>query len=80
MTLLPRPLYLTPSMVASIEIYGYHDSDIVVMTDEEENKNTKHWPSKENIEQAMIDLVSNASDQDTFVFYCEPLRHSAFAC
>ena len=49
MTLLPRPLYLTTSMVATIEIYGYHDSDIVVMKDEEENKNTKHWPSKENI-------------------------------
>jgi hypothetical protein len=49
MTLLPCPLYLIPSMVAAIEIYGYHDSDIVVMTDEEENKNTKRWPSKENI-------------------------------
>ena len=47
MTLLPCPLYLTSSMVAAIEIYGYHDSDIVVMTDEEENKKTKCWPSKE---------------------------------
>jgi hypothetical protein len=36
-------------MVDTIEIYDYHDGDIVVMTDEEENKGTKHWPSKENI-------------------------------
>jgi hypothetical protein len=36
-------------MVDTTEIYDYHDDDIVVMTDEEENKGTKHWPSKDNI-------------------------------
>ena len=60
MTLLPRPLYLTPNMVAAIEIYGYHDSDIVVMTDEEENKNTEHWPSKENIVSFFLNRCSRS--------------------
>ena len=36
-------------MVDTIEIYDYREDDIVVMTDEEENKGTKRWPSKENI-------------------------------
>jgi len=36
-------------MVDTIEIYDYHEDDIVVMTDEEENKGTKRWPSKDNI-------------------------------
>ena len=35
--------------VDTIEIYDYHEDDIVVMTNEEENKETKRWPSKENI-------------------------------
>jgi len=60
MTLLPCPLYLTSSMVAAIEIYGYHDSDIVVMTDEEENKNTKCWPSKENIVSFSLNRCSRS--------------------
>jgi hypothetical protein len=36
-------------MVDTIEIYDYHEDDIAVMTDEEENKGSKRWPSKANI-------------------------------
>jgi hypothetical protein len=36
-------------MADTIEIYDYHEDGIVVMTDEEGNKGTKRWPSKENI-------------------------------
>ena len=49
MTLLPRCHFLIRSMVDTAEIYDYHEDDIVVMTDEEENKETNLWPSKENI-------------------------------
>jgi hypothetical protein len=49
MTPLPCSHHLNRSVVATIEIYDYHEDNIFVMTDEEENKSTKHWPSKENI-------------------------------
>ena len=60
MTPLPCSHHLNRSVVANIETYGYHDSDIVVMTDEEENKNTKRWPSKENIVSLSLNRCSRS--------------------
>jgi hypothetical protein len=36
-------------MASIIEVYLYHDRDIVLMTDEEENRDTHLWPSRPNI-------------------------------
>jgi hypothetical protein len=36
-------------MVYTIELYGYHEDNIFTMTDEEENRETDRWPSKDNI-------------------------------
>jgi hypothetical protein len=41
--------FLIRSMVDNTEIYGYHEDDILVMTDEEGNRGSKLWPSKGNI-------------------------------
>ena len=35
--------------VAAIDLFHYREEDIFVMTDEEKNVGTEHWPSKENI-------------------------------
>jgi hypothetical protein len=36
-------------MAAIIEVYLYHDRDIVLMTDKEENRDIHLWPSRPNI-------------------------------
>ncbi|KAH9979136.1 caspase domain-containing protein [Russula compacta] len=51
------------------KVYHYSEDDVFVMTDEEENVGTRHWPSRENIIQAMCSLVANASSGDAFVFF-----------
>ena len=35
--------------VAAIDLFHFYEQDIFVMTDEEKNVGTEHWPSKENI-------------------------------
>jgi hypothetical protein len=35
--------------VTVIDLFHYRGEDIFVMTDEEKNVGTEHWPSKENI-------------------------------
>lgn len=36
-------------LIAAIDLFRYREQDIFVMTDEEKNVGTEHWPSKENI-------------------------------
>lgn len=64
-------------MNAIAEVYSY--SDIVLMTDEEGNKDTDRWPSMENILRAIDNLVRGASPGDNFVFYCTVLRRRYLA-
>ena len=45
-------------MVYTIELYGYREDDIFTMTDEEENKGTNRWPSKENIVSLLLTTCS----------------------
>ncbi|KAN0118334.1 Caspase domain containing protein [Russula decolorans] len=52
-----------------IDLFRYREEDIFVMTDEEKNAGTEHWPSKENIFRAMDNLVRDATPGDAFVFY-----------
>ncbi|KAF8469276.1 caspase domain-containing protein [Russula ochroleuca] len=52
-----------------IDLFRYREQDIFVMTDEEKNVGTEHWPSKENILRAMDNLVRDATPGDAFVFY-----------
>lgn len=52
-----------------IEVFHYKGKDIVMMTDEEVNRNTPLWPSEVNIIQALQDLVRDASRGDAFVFF-----------
>ncbi|KAF8492190.1 caspase domain-containing protein [Russula emetica] len=54
---------------ALIDLFHYREQDIFVMTDEEKNVGTEHWPSKENILRAMDNLVRGATPGDAFVFY-----------
>jgi hypothetical protein len=35
--------------IGVIDLFHYREEDIFVMTDEEKNVGTEHWPSKENI-------------------------------
>ncbi|KAI0246649.1 caspase domain-containing protein [Lactifluus subvellereus] len=39
------------------------------MTDEEQHRNTLHWPSEANILRAIANLVDGASAGDAFIFY-----------
>ncbi|KAH8989873.1 caspase domain-containing protein [Lactarius hatsudake] len=54
---------------ALIEVYRYKKGDVFLMTDEEYNRDTAHWPSEANIIQALQDLVHDASRGDSFVFF-----------
>ncbi|KAH9160138.1 caspase domain-containing protein [Lactarius sanguifluus] len=54
---------------ALIEVYRYKKREIFLMTDEESNRDTAHWPSEANIIQALQDLVHDASRGDSFVFF-----------
>ncbi|KAH9038757.1 caspase domain-containing protein [Lactarius pseudohatsudake] len=54
---------------ALIEVYRYKKGDVFLMTDEEYNRDTAHWPSEANIIQALQDLVHDASGGDSFVFF-----------
>ncbi len=50
-------------MAAIIEVYLYHDDDIVLMTDEKENKDTHLWPSRPNIVEFLsIEVASLFTD------------------
>ncbi len=40
---------LTLKSVTVIDLFHHREQDIFVMTDEEKNVGTEHWPSKENI-------------------------------
>ncbi|KAH9991892.1 caspase domain-containing protein [Russula vinacea] len=51
------------------DLYHYREQDIILMTDEEDNKGTVMWPSASNILQAIDKLVHGASRDDAFVFY-----------
>jgi len=51
------------------DLYRYREQDIILMTDEEDNKGTVMWPSASNILQAIDKLVHGASRDDAFVFY-----------
>jgi hypothetical protein len=49
---LKRPLvtaFLLLSISARVDLYGYREQDIILMTDEEGNKGMKMWPSASNI-------------------------------
>ncbi|KAN0136659.1 Caspase domain containing protein [Lactarius tabidus] len=52
-----------------IEVFRYKERDILLMTDEESNRDTARWPSQANILQALQDLVRDASTGDAFVFF-----------
>ncbi|KAI9512135.1 caspase domain-containing protein [Russula earlei] len=52
-----------------IEVYQFREDDISIMTDEEVNKDTARWASKENILKAASNLVHDASPGDAFVFF-----------
>ncbi|KAH9059174.1 caspase domain-containing protein [Lactarius vividus] len=54
---------------ALIEVFRYKKKDIFLMTDEESNRDTAHWPSEANIIRALQDLVRDASSGDSFVFF-----------
>ncbi|KAF8258455.1 caspase domain-containing protein [Lactarius quietus] len=54
---------------ALIDIYGYREEDILLMTDEEANRDTAPWPSRANIMHAMRLLVRNVVPGDTLVFF-----------
>ncbi|KAH9947503.1 peptidase C14, caspase domain-containing protein [Amylocystis lapponica] len=50
-----------------MNVYGYKDADIQLMIDDDSRKYT--WPTRENILQAMRDLVAGAMSGDHFVFH-----------
>ena len=45
-------------MLYTTEHYGYREDDIFTMTDDEENKGTNRWPSKENIVSLLLTTCS----------------------
>ncbi|KAH8989865.1 caspase domain-containing protein [Lactarius hatsudake] len=54
---------------ALIELFDYMEEDVRLMTDEEANKDSALWPSKENIMRELRDLVRDAYPGDAFVFF-----------
>ena len=51
-----------------IDIYGYNESEIFIMTDKEP-KDSNLYPSKKNIIYELSKLVSNSSSGDKIVFF-----------
>ncbi|KAH9164043.1 peptidase C14, caspase domain-containing protein [Lactarius sanguifluus] len=54
---------------ALIELFGYSEEDVRLMTDEEANRDSALWPSKENIMRELCELVRDAYPGDAFVFF-----------
>ncbi|KAF8258288.1 caspase domain-containing protein [Lactarius quietus] len=54
---------------ALIDIYGYNEEDIFLMTHEGANRDTALWPSRANIMHAMRNFVRDAVPGDTLVFF-----------
>ncbi|KAH9059170.1 caspase domain-containing protein [Lactarius vividus] len=54
---------------ALIELFGYREEDIRLMTDEEEKRDSALWPSKANIMIELRNLVRDACPGDAFVFF-----------
>ncbi|KAI9438820.1 caspase domain-containing protein [Lactarius indigo] len=54
---------------ALIELFDYREEDVRLMTDEEVNRDSALWPSKENIMLELRDLVRDACPGDAFVFF-----------
>ncbi|ETW77692.1 hypothetical protein HETIRDRAFT_411072 [Heterobasidion irregulare TC 32-1] len=53
-----------------LEIYGYRDEDVVIMTDDDEAENTSsRWPTRCNIIVAIQQLVHGARAGDSLVFH-----------
>ncbi|KAH9038752.1 caspase domain-containing protein [Lactarius pseudohatsudake] len=54
---------------ALIELFDYMEEDVRLMTDEETNRDSALWPSKENIMRELRELVRDACPGDAFVFF-----------
>ncbi len=51
-------LPLTSSTPPLAEVFRYKEKDIFLMTDEEANRDTTHWPSEENIVSLCIRIIA----------------------
>jgi hypothetical protein len=57
-------------LIGAIDLFHYREQDIVVMTDEEKNVGTEHWPSKENIVRFVFSRVAHgciSTNTDKFI-------------
>jgi hypothetical protein len=69
----PNELYGCWSDVYAVFDYlntiGYNPGNIIILTDEDRNKNTKYYPTAANIKTAISNFVSSAKSGDKLFFH-----------